>query len=250
MAIGQVRMQWTVEENMDAIEWAIEAAHSRGARLCAFPELAVTGFHRRIVEWAKPEHIAPQVLRLQQICTRLRMAVTVGAPTFAGESRLNSQLMIDEGGNLQPPVPKNGLTPAEATFFTAGTTRPLALMHGLRTSAVICREVEDEQEVGRQLAPGSVDLVFWPGHMRPDPELPVQDPPTHVVRAQKMARSLGAYFVQANWPNALNRPEESAEAGHSAVISPAGELLFRLPKEAAGVGVFNLGDTSHEWVPQ
>ena len=35
------------------------------------------------------------------------------------------------------------------------------------------------------------------------------DAPAHVVQAQALARSLSAYVVQTNWPNALNRTEES-----------------------------------------
>jgi hypothetical protein len=51
-------------------------------------------------------------------------------------------------------------------------------------------------------------------------------------------------MVQTNWPNTLNRPEEGIDAGQSCLVSPQGALLFRLPKEASGIGVFNLGETS------
>lgn len=123
-------------------------------------------------------------------------------------------------------------------------------MHGLACTAVICREIDDLDDVLRQVPPGSVDLVFWPGHMRPDPDLPPQDPPAHVCTAQTLARRLGAFVVQANWPNALNRPEESVNTGRSAVIAPSGKLLFRLPQEAPGVAVFELGARAFAWHPQ
>jgi hypothetical protein len=55
--------------------------------------------------------------------------------------------------------------------------------------------------------------------------------------------------VQTIWPNALNRPEESARTGHSACIAPDGELLFRLPMQGYGVGVFTLGDRHYRWHP-
>lgn len=241
-------MRWALEENMAAILRAMELAAREGAAICTFPELAVTGFHREIVKLAKPETIAPQVRRLQDACARLRIAVAAGAPTFGeGSDRFNSHLLIDETGRLQAVVSKTGLTPAEATFFKPGNGRPAAVLQGLRCSAVICREIEDEKDVLGQLPSRSADLVFWPGHMRPDPDKPVQDPPAHVVRAQALAKSLGAPMIQANWPNALNRPEESANAGHSAVISDSGELLFLLPREAAGVAVFTLGESSYMW---
>jgi hypothetical protein len=101
--------------------------------------------------------------------------------------------------------------------------------------------------VTRQLSNRKVDVIFWPGQMRPDPDKPAQDPPEHVVQAQVLATATRSFIVQTNWPNALNRPEESGNTGHSACISPTGELLFRLPKQQFGIGVFVLGERSYTW---
>ena len=73
---------------------------------------------------------------------------------------------------------------------------------------------------------------------------------THVEHAQQLARCTGAFIVQANWPNSLTYPEEIAEAGHSVVLNPSGDELIRLPMAAAGVGVFDLGQTKLEWHAQ
>jgi hypothetical protein len=50
-----------------------------------------------------------------------------------------------------------------------------------------------------------------------------------------------------NWPNALNRPEESADAGASVVIDPQGRILLTLPQAEAGLAVFDLGAESFQW---
>jgi omega-amidase len=251
IAIAQLRMYWTIEENMHAIMQAITLAHQRGAQICTFAELAVTGFHRRVPALAHPELIGPQIAQLQEHCAQLNMALAFGAPTFADTgAKFNSHILIRESGELAAVVDKNGLTVPEATFFQSGVNRPVALLHGLRASAVICREIEDTARVCAQLPTGSVDLVLWPGQMRPDPAKPLTDPPAHVVNAQELARALGAYVVQANWPNALNRPEESEHTGASAVIAPSGALLFRLPTQSAGVAVFSLGESNYEWHAQ
>lgn len=250
LAIGQFRMAWTIEENLEAIAWCMRQAAAAGARICSFPELAVTGFHRRIVEHAMPHRMEGPLRIIGGLCEELGMAVAVGAPTFDGALRFNSHLLVDARGVILDAVPKNGLTPAEATFFTHGRHRPVATLAGPACTAVICREIDDLDDVLRQVPPGSVDLVFWPGHMRPDPDLPPQDPPAHVCTAQTLARRLGAFVVQANWPNALNRPEESVNTGRSAVIAPSGKLLFRLPQEAPGVAVFELGARAFAWHPQ
>jgi predicted amidohydrolase len=44
IAIGQIQMSWTIEENCNAIERSMHLAHARGAAICVFPELAITGF--------------------------------------------------------------------------------------------------------------------------------------------------------------------------------------------------------------
>ena len=120
----------------------------------------------------------------------------------------------------------------------------------LRCTAVICREVEDLDAVSQQLPHGAAQLVFWPGLMGPEPDAAPLDPPEHVQQAQRMAQRLGAWMVQANWPNALNYPERGATAGRSVVISPEGRVQIALPQAAPGVGIFELGSAALDWYPE
>ena len=247
LAIGQTRMHWTIEGNLSETIGAMRLAKREGAEACVFPELALPGFHREIVALAKPHLIEPAIKALQAECASLSIAVAFGAPTFHGPGIRNSYLFLSSTGERLAEVHKSGLTAPEATFFAQGTDRPITGFCGLRTSAVICREIEDEEHVCRQLQGHSVQLLLWPGQMRPDPDKPATDPPERVLQAQALAAGIGAYVVQANWPNALNRPSESADTGHSAVISPTGSLLFRAPKAEPGVAVFTLGESQHSW---
>jgi predicted amidohydrolase len=243
-------MHWDIRDNVRAMTSALRVARHEGATLCAFAELAVTGFHRRIVEWAKPEVSAPAVAEVCATAAKLGIAATFGAPTYGGDGlRFNSHLFVGPEGTIVGHVSKMGLTAAEATFFAPGSARPTIDLAGLRCSAVICREIEDTEQVLSQLQGTGVQLILWPGQMRPDPARPVQDPPEHVAQAQSLARASSAYVIQANWPNALNRPEESENTGHSACVSPTGELLFRLPKQGYGVAVFTLGEAEFRWHP-
>jgi omega-amidase len=250
LAIAQIAMHWEMCENIHAMKKALRVAHAEGATICAFSELAVTGFHRRIVEWAKPEASEPAVDELRAEAATLGVAAAFGAPTYRHDgARFNSHLFISADGSLAGTVNKIGLTEPEATFFTPGISRPTVCLAGVKCSAVICREIEDATQILPQLQHTGVEVIFWPGQMRPDPDKPVKDPPEHVVQAQGLARQAGAYVVQTNWPNALNRPEESENTGHSACIAPTGEILFRLPKQGHGVGVFNLGERAFHWHP-
>jgi predicted amidohydrolase len=251
IAIAQITMHWTTSENVAAMRSAMDLAHSRGAQVCGFSELAVTGFHRMIGREATPEMVSPAVGELQAHAAKLSMAIAAGAPTFGTDGAIyNSHLLIDERGVTSAVVPKRGLTDPEATFFRRGESRPVGRMQGLRCSAVICREVEDIDLVSADLAPGTADLIFVPASLRQDPEKPKIDPPQYVRDIQRLAFTTRAHVVHTNWPNALNRPEESVDGGGSTVAGPDGELMFRLPPQACGVGVFTLGDRRFEWHPQ
>ena len=248
LAVAQIPMYWEMSDNVSVMKRALQIARGDGASLCAFSELAVTGFHRRIVDWAKPEVSEPAVNEVRNQAASLGIAVTFGGPTYSiGGTRFNTYFFVDADGSLVGQVSKIGLTTSEATFFTPGTDRPVIHINGVKFSAVICREIEDTNQVLPQLMGEGVEIILWPSLMRPDPEKPVQDPPAHVVQAQDLARRVAAYVVQSNWPNALNRPDESKETGHSVCISPTGDILFRLPKEGYGIATFNLGERAYDW---
>ena len=251
VAIGQLRMHWTGEQNTQAIVAALALAAAERADLCVFPELAVTGFHRRIRTEAEPQRVHGWMQAVRGACAEHSIAASVGVPTFPSEGRIcNSNVLIDKSGQAVGIVEKNGLTPAEATFFARGSERPVHALLGRRCSAILCREVEDLAEVGAQLPHGSADLVFWPGAMRPAIDGSSTDPDAHIKQGQALARGIGAFLVQANWPNSLNYPEESTFAGQSVVIGPGGELVMRLPVARAGVAVFELGASTHTWHEQ
>lgn len=251
VAIAQIAMRWTTAENLAAILQAMERAHGHSAQLCCFAELAITGFHRRIGGEAQPHRVAAALAAVQAQARALRLAVSVGAPTFgsAGE-RFITQVLIDEQGERVADISKQGLTDPEATFFNRGTARPTGLLQGLRCSAVICREVEDWPQIAPALPPGHVDLIVVPGWLRQDPEKPRTDPPAYVRHVQQLAAATQAHVVHTNWPNALNRPEESVEGGGSTVAGPDGALRLRLPMREAGLGLFELGATRFAWVPE
>ena len=243
-------MHWTTADNLAAIQRAMHVARAAGAAICAFSELAVTGIHRQIVREAHPQIVNPALDAVRRLARELGLAVSVGAPTFGeGDLRYITQFLIDDHGETVAAVGKRGLTQAEATFFVPAAERPVGRLAGLRCSAVICREVGDHEQLRQDLPPGSTDLLFLPGALRPDPAQPTE-PPAYMDDAMRIARSHGSWLVQTNWPNALNRPEESVDGGRSIVVSPTGDKLIELPRQAAGLGVFKLGETRFDWLPE
>jgi omega-amidase len=254
MAIAQQPMAWTTDENVEHILASLEIAANEDAQLCLFPELALTGFHRQIRTEARPEIVEPALRRVREACRAAGIAGLLGLPTFGVEGSIrNSYAFIGADGEPGGTVHKNGLTPAELTFFAAGTTRPAMRFFGRNCSAVMCREIEDVDAIATQLATEPVQLMFWPsivGHPPgtiAEPEREVQDL-GYRERAAAFARRLRSHLVQCNWPQALNAPEARYQ-GESKVYAPDGEILLTLPRDAAGVGVFNLGERDYHWTP-
>lgn len=252
VAVVQQTMEWTTEGNVAHILASLEIAADEGAQLCLFPELALTGFHRRIREEAKPEIVAPALQRVRAACREAGVASLLGLPTFFDDGSIrNSYAFIAADGELGAAVHKNGLTSAELTFFAAGTDRPVMRFAGRRCSTVMCREIEDVEAISAQLADEPVQLMFWPsivGHPPgavPEPEREVQDL-GYRDSAAAFARRLNTHLVQCNWPHALNTPEMRYQ-GESKVYAPDGDILLTLPRDEAGVGVFALGERDYRW---
>jgi omega-amidase len=241
-------MHWTLEENVVTMHRALEISALQGAAVCVSPELALTGFHRQIASLAVDANTAPQVQAIARACATHHIAAAFGAPTYNASGQiLNSHMFVDAQGETIGVISKIGLTPAEATFFAPGVARPIVNVQGLRCTAVICRQVEDVEDVCAQLPAGSVDLIFWPGAIRPSPESKETRAMTAEGGAQEIAQRSGAYVVQANWPNSLNYPAESEFAGQSIVIDPQGDVLLRLPIAQVGVATFELGERTFDW---
>jgi sugar phosphate isomerase/epimerase len=99
-------------------------------------------------------------------------------------------------------------------------------LQGLDCSAVICREVADLDAVVKELPTGTVDLIFVPGALRQDPDRPRTEPPEYVRDIQRLAAATEAFVVHTNWPNALNRPEESVEAAAARSLRRAARYCF------------------------
>jgi predicted amidohydrolase len=57
VAIGKIRMEWSDQANTQSMLRAMTQAAEAGAPLRVFPELALTGFHRRIRAESTPDAV-------------------------------------------------------------------------------------------------------------------------------------------------------------------------------------------------
>lgn len=245
IAIAQLRMHWTLADNLAAMRSALADAAAQGVQLCLFGELALTGYHREIAREADPARVRLGLQQLQADCARLCIAAAVGAPTWSadGGKPFNSHLLIDAQGRLINQVDKDGLTLVETFFFQPGSGRPVASLEGLRCTSVLCREVEEAPLLTAQLSAVPIDVVLWPSLAG------MGAGSSYEGLVQSLARRSAAWWLQCNAPNAPNTPDVR-DLGGSLVVSPSGETMLRLPPDEAGLAVFTLGAQAFDWRPE
>lgn len=245
-AIAQLRMHWALEANLAETLAALEAAAAAGAEGCVCTELALTGFHRRVPELLDAGALAAAQAQLRAACARLGIAAVIGLPTLGdGGAVFNSHLYIDASGRDLGRVHKRGLTPSEAGFFTPGGTRGWTAIGGVLATSVLCREMLDGTELLPELrAALPVDdarprVIFWPSYIAASDAEQAALCEAYRAGATELARELGAWVLQSNWPESLNAPEGRG-FGAGIVIAPDGRGVTTLPRDAAAQVVVTL----------
>lgn len=235
-------MHWTLAGNLAEVLAALEGAAAAGADGCLCTELALTGFHRRLPELLDADVLADAERQLRAACARLRIAAAVGLPTLGeGGAVLNSHVYIDACGREVGRVHKRGLTPSEAGFFAAGGARGWTLIGGLLATSVLCREMLDGDELLPELraalpaGDARPRVIFWPSYVGESDAEQAALCEAYRIGAANLARELGAWVLQSNWPESLNAPQRGFGAG--VVIAPDGRRTATLPRDEAALSV-------------
>ncbi|KQW51615.1 hypothetical protein ASD88_03005 [Pelomonas sp. Root662] len=234
-------MHWTLAANLAETVAALEAAAAAGADGCVCTELALTGFHRRLPEVLATEALTLAEAQLRATCARLGIAAAIGVPTWAEDGALlNSHVYIDAAGSEVGRVHKRGLTPSESSFFAPGGARAWTAIGGVLATSVLCREMLDIDALLPELAAGrtaGIRVIFWPSYISDADDAALCDAYRH--GAEALARGLGAWVLQSNWPEGLNLPGQRG-FGASVVIAPDGRRVMTLPRDEAALTVVDL----------
>lgn len=242
-AIAQPRMHETLAGNLAEVIAALDTAAAAGADGCICPELALTGFHRRVPELLDATALADAEQRLRTTCARLGIAAAIGLPTLGeGGTVFNSHVHIGADGREHGRVHKRGLTPSEAGFFTPGGARGWTALAGVAMTSVLCREMLDGPALLPELAPvpgEGARLICWPSYIgASDPEQAALSD-AYRAGAAVLAQTLDAWVLQSNWPESLNTPSHRGLGG-SVVIAPDGRTVMTLPADAPAFHIVTL----------
>lgn len=238
-------MHWTLAGNLAETLATLDAAAAAGAEGCVCTELALTGFHRRLPELLDAAALAEAEAQVRAACARLHIAAVVGVPTLGeGGVVFNSHIYIEATGRERARVHKRGLTDSEAGFFARGGVRGWTAIGGVLATSVLCREMLDVQallpELRATAADGRPRVIFWPSYIAESDAEQTALCQAYRAGAMELARELGAWVLQSNWPESLNAPGQPG-FGASVVIAPDARLVQTLPRDAASLACVALG---------
>jgi len=135
------------------------------------------------------------------------------------------------------------LTDSEATFFTRGGVRGWTAIGGVLATSVLCREMLDVEVLLPELQAPADDarprVIFWPSYIAESDAEQTALCQAYRTGAEQLARELGAWVLQSNWPESLNMPEQRG-FGAGVVIAPGGIRLRTLPRDAAALMAVDL----------
>ncbi|MFD2178357.1 carbon-nitrogen hydrolase family protein [Veronia pacifica] len=248
LGIVQMPMAWTVEENTQFICKTIQQhAHLDGL---IFPELSISGFHRKIVRESKPDKIRKSCDEIAEASAQNQILVFAGAPLIESGLLRNSYLVFDRGC-VRHQWHKVGLTNSEATVFEPAYRRDIYRHESISFSALICREASDVSWFVNEFKQDKPDIILWPCYIGQWSTQPDADSSAFESGVKWIAQQLGCYVLQCNWPQSLNEPD-STGLGGSKVVAPDGRNVALMPYGHACVGIFDstnndmtIGDFDH-----
>jgi predicted amidohydrolase len=241
IALASPRAAPSVDEGVEKVGQCLAGAAARRAEIVCFPEAYVPGL--RGMDFAVPPFDLAQqerVLRdVAQLARHHRVATILGIEWHADTGRQIAAVVFDANGEMIGMQTKNQLDPTEEQHYVPGQTRRLFEFNGVKFGIAICHEGFRYPETVRWAAVRGAQVVFHP-HCTGSDKTGVRptewlSPAAPYYEKAMMCRGLEntIYFASVNY---AFRYQESA----TAIISPSGECLSRLPYGEDGVLVADI----------
>ncbi len=231
----------SIRHGLELLESLSANAASRGAEIVCFPESFLPGYPGMgyPVEDRADSVLRESLEKALSIAKANDIAIILPMDYYIEDRLYNLAYVIDRKGKLLGAQTKNQLDPTEDDIWTAGDTRQLFEIDGLKFGITICHEGFRYPESVRWCAFHGAHIVFHPhfsGSNNSGPVLKrfgaIENP--YYERAMMMrALENTIYFASVNY--ASNYPESA-----SAVIAPNGSCIQHQAYGLAGVLVVDI----------
>lgn len=211
-------------------------ADSQGVDLLLFPEAWLLGHSYDAVVIRARANVASE-RALPALCARIAdfsSTLVLGTFETLGEQVINSAVVIENGrvvGRYAKAHPNEaGVTP--------GSDFPVFARSGLRYGINICNDA-NYPEAAARLADRGAGLILYPLNNLLRPETAERWRARSLANLAARARETGCWVVSADVAGAAG---DCRSYGCTAIVSPAGEVVARVPELMKGVASFDLPD--------
>jgi predicted amidohydrolase len=216
VAAVQMRSSRDLSNNVTQIKGFIREAASKGARVVAFPECALTGYFEDVVTNVTATKLAEAEATVADACREAGVYAVLGTPYREEEKLFNSAVVINPSGRVVARYHKIQLA---ERWPEAGEQMITFKVDEVPCSIIICHD-ERYPELVRLPVLAGAQVIFYVSHESGLDEERKINP----YRAQIQARAVEntVYVVHANAPA---NPDKSGSHGHSRIIAPDGNIL-------------------------
>ncbi|MGE5212635.1 MAG: nitrilase-related carbon-nitrogen hydrolase [Nitrospirota bacterium] len=205
------------EANLAKVRQFSRRAKDAGAELIVFPEMTDTGYSMAVIREHATLWKSGFVPGLQEIASKLSLAIVAGVSEREALSIYNSQVLIDQGGRVAAKYRKTHLYAVapveEQTCFAPGGAFASFELGGLRFGFSICYDLRFPEMFHKLVSDQNVGAFIissaWPF------------PRVEHFRVLSVARAIEnqSYVIASN---RVGKDEDSWFCGNSAIIDPRG----------------------------
>jgi omega-amidase len=208
------------EANLSKVREFSSRAKKAGVELIVFPEMTDTGYSMPVIRAHANHWTSGFVPGLQEIATKLSIAIVSGVSERDGSSIYNSQVLIDAEGNVAAKYRKTHLYAVapveEQTCFAPGDVFASFAFGGLRFGFSICYDLRFPEMyrklVAKQNTSAFVISSAWPF------------PRDEHFRILAVARAIeNQSYILAS--NRVGKDDDLWFCGSSAIIDPRGVVI-------------------------
>lgn len=216
VATVQMRSTRDLSENVAMIEKHIKDCASKGARVVAFPECALSGYFEDTIKQLSTEALGEAEKKIAAACEKAGIYAIVGAPTREAGKLLNSALVFSPTGKIIERYHKIQLA---ERWPEGGTHLSVFKIDDVPCSIIICHD-ERYPELVRLPVLAGAKVIFYVSHESGLREERKIGP----YRAQIQARAVEntVFVIQANAP--ANK-DATGSHGQSRIIAPDGNIV-------------------------
>jgi predicted amidohydrolase len=215
-AAVQMHSTENLQDNISHIKSIIKDCASKGIRVVAFPECALSGYYESAILKLSAEQIALAEKQITEACHESSIYAIVGMPYRDGNKLYNSAMVISPEGKIIERYHKIQL--AEG-WPDVGDHLSVFLIDKIPCSVIICHD-ERYPELVRLPVLAGAKVFFYISHESPLREESKIGP----YRAQIQARAVenNVYIVHSNAPS---NPDATGSHGQSRIIAPDGNII-------------------------